>query len=119
MGSVIGFLKEKLTKQYKDHSWNYRVVKRIYAPVNLGDGTVWPQEEIFGIAEVYYEKGEIANYATYGDGEEFLIDMYGEVKHQSPFGNSLEDLKGDLELMLKAFNSPVLDYEELVARANR
>lgn len=50
-----------------------------------------------GIHEVYYENGEING---------FTLDAVG------CHGDDLEDLKLGLELKLKAFDAPILDYED-------
>ena len=35
------------------------------------------------------------------------------VKDQAPFGETLEDLKSDMEYFKKAFNKPVVDYNDI------
>ena len=66
-------------------SWNYRVVKK----TDSKSKTVW-----YNIHEVYYSK----------DGS---IDAWSE-NPISPHGDTPEELKIDLELMMAAFNHPVL-----------
>ena len=65
-------------------TWEYRVDEKV-----VGDSR-W-----YEIIEVYYEKGK----------------AFGSANAQ-PTGDSLEDLRKDLELMLKALDKPVLSEEE-------
>lgn len=69
-------------------SWNYRVVK------HEDEHEVW-----YGLHEVYYD-------------EEHNPDGFSE-KPIDPRGTTVEELRGDIDLMLQAFNRPVLDYGEL------
>ncbi len=65
-----------------EHHWNYRIIER------LQQGTT-----TYGIHEVYYDNNnQITNWSE-------PMDAYGE---------SLEELKSDLEAQLKAFDKPVL-----------
>ena len=66
-------------------TWNYRVVRRIVGG-----------EVTFGIHEVYYD-GDRPKTTT-----ECPIDPYGE---------TLEELKDDLDRMREALDKPVLNYE--------
>lgn len=67
-------------------SWNYRIFR--FDP-DEGEEDSW-----YCIKRVYYDnKGK--------------IDGYGECD-SSPGGTSIEDLRGDLELIQQAFNRPVL-----------
>ena len=67
-------------------SWNHRVMKS-------KDG----DDYFYQIHEVYYDKeGKVDGYTARGT---------------SPCGNSLQELKEDLELMLNCLNKEVLDYE--------
>ncbi len=71
-------------------SWNYRVMKE-KSPIP-GDDT-----EMFGVYEVFYDDaGKLNGYST-------------NPKH--PYGESLEELKADYELMVEAFNKPVLEWK--------
>lgn len=72
--------------------WNYRVVRKEYLHI---DGSV---EEYFGIHEVYYEDDNSGMSAT-----ENPI---------APDGETIDELKSTLTLMLEAFNKPVLDYDK-------
>lgn len=65
--------------------WNYRVIE---------------SEEVFCIHEVYYNsKGEITAFS-----EDPI----------TPLGDTLDELKGDLEYYLQALDRPVLKKEEIV-----
>ena len=66
-------------------SWNYRVVRQ---KNKLGT--------YYGIHEVYYNKKGKVSAMT-----QDLI---------TPCGDTLEELKEDLQYMLEACNKPVLDY---------
>lgn len=72
--------------------WNYRVVRRAYTSPG-GNGVV------YGIYEAYYDDDGQINGLTENP--------------QHVFGESLEELKRDHELMTQAFNLPVVDYETL------
>ena len=65
-------------------TWEYRVDEKV-----VGDNR-W-----YEIVEVYYEKDKIFGSA-----------------YALPTGDSLEDLRKDLELMLKALDKPVISDEE-------
>lgn len=69
--------------------WNYRVLKQVYA----GDQG---NEEYFGIHEVYYDDNDKPHSCS--------------TDAMRPFGETVEELQRDLELMQKAFEKPVLDY---------
>lgn len=73
--------------------WNYRVVRRTH--ISLDNNRSF----IYGIYEVYYSEG--------GRIEGLSEDS------QHVFGESLEELKKDHELMGLAFKFPVVDYETL------
>lgn len=66
-------------------NWNYRVAKKQF------DG-----EDCYGIIEVYYEEGEVMGWTDF-------VDLLG--------WDNPEDLKGTLELMLKAFDKPIFEGE--------
>lgn len=71
-------------------TWNYRIVQ--HEPVNKFVGIY------FDIAEVYYDDaGNIKNYA----------------KGVSPQGDTPEELKSDLQMMLEAFDHPILTITDL------
>jgi len=65
-------------------TWNYRIVVK--------DGQ-------YNIHEVYYDDKD--------NPEFFTVDPVG------PSGESLEELRGDLEHFLEVLSLPVLDYSEL------
>ena len=72
-------------------SWEYRVVSKVYSNAHLDAKT-------YSIHEVYRdEQGKIVGYT---DSVE-------------PAGDTLEDLRQDLELMFRATNKPVISHEEL------
>ena len=69
--------------------WNYRVMRRQYKN---------DDDPVYTIHEVYYNDN--------GDVEGHTQDaVYA-------YGNTAEELKADLELMLLAFDKPVLEYSE-------
>jgi hypothetical protein len=76
-------------------SWRYRVVRKD-VPDLYSSGNV---EEIFTIHEHY--TGDIY-------GEKGIIT----VRPMHPQGESVEELRRDIELMLKAFDHPVLEDED-------
>jgi len=65
--------------------WNYRIIRRHHKEIDT---------ETFQIHEVYYDDEHQVESWTAGP-----ID---------PTGETLLELKGDVELMLKAFEQPVL-----------
>lgn len=68
-------------------NWNYRIMKR----------KISESEYEFGIFEVYYnEDGSIKGYSE---------------NSMTPVVDSPEGLKYEIEIMLKAFDKEVLDYE--------
>ena len=67
--------------------WNYRVIEHDTGAVVT-----------FGIHSVHYEGSNITGYTA--DPVEAL-------------GDSQQDLQGDLELMMQAFNRPVLSLKDL------
>lgn len=71
-------------------SWNYRVVEVLGV---TGD-------KHYEIRAVYYN-------------DNGKIEGYGEPEGSYPFGDSAEELKDDLHMMLDAFNKPVLNIEDL------
>jgi hypothetical protein len=70
-------------------SWNYRVVKRTYKR------PIGPVEEVYQVHEAYY----------LGDNKPFIT-----VDSVAAQGDTVEELRGDLERMLKALDKPVLDH---------
>jgi hypothetical protein len=68
-------------------TWNYRVMKRLQN-----------KEELYEIHEVYYDKNK-------------EIEGYTE-NPINPCGNTLEELKKDLDRMQEALNKAILDYSE-------
>jgi hypothetical protein len=78
--------------------WNYRVVRKAYPPGK--DGTI---EYVLGIHEVYYDDN--------GEPEMVTEDR------MDPHGETLEELRDDIEHMRLALDKPVLDYETFGANA--
>lgn len=80
-------------------SWNYRVCKKVSSyKVDLSNDVY--EEDQFGICGVYYnDEGEIT---------------FTSAEFQLPFGETLEELKADIEYMQKAFKLPVLDLDDIV-----
>lgn len=73
-------------------TWEYRVVERVSSHPQIGE-VVWHE-----IVEVYYDD----------DGK---LDATSD--KICPAGDSVEDLREDLELMLLATSKPVITNEEL------
>lgn len=73
-------------------SWNYRVVQHKDEPFK---GI--PQDDWYGIHEVYY------------DGDDKPKSVTVEPVH--PFGLNVEELRSCIDMMLSAFEKPVLDYD--------
>ena len=73
-------------------TWEYRVVERITSHPQIGE-VVWHE-----IIEVYYDD----------DGK---LDATSD--KICPAGDTVEDLREDLELMLEALDKPVVSYQEL------
>jgi hypothetical protein len=69
-------------------SWNYRVLKHVAR-----------EEEWYQIHEVYYNE----------DGSIMACSEHS----CTPFGETVEELKADFELMAGAFERPVIPYEEI------
>ena len=86
-------------------SWNYRVgFRTVSYPVvddndhNLVVDTL--EETQYGVVETYYnDDGEIT---------------FTSAEFQSPYGETLEDLKANFDDMKKAFELPVLDLDNIV-----
>jgi len=66
-----------------DATWNYRLIKR----------NVTEDKNNLTMHEVYYRKGKPSTYTE---------------KPVSPFGESITEIKEDLEKMLLAINKPIL-----------
>lgn len=75
--------------------WNYRVIKK---REKYGD--------VYYIHEAYYE------------GDDPRPTMISE-NPIAPLGDSLEELKGDLEYMVNALADPVIDWDEWVSQLNK
>ena len=77
-------------------SWNYRVTHS----VEEWQGTINEQvrEDFFSIREVYYDSSG-------------GIECWTE-KSIGPGGETLEELRDDLHLMLKAFELPILEMKD-------
>lgn len=67
--------------------WNYRIVKH-----------VGRFDEYYQIHEAYYDKGDKAHSITRDATK--------------PIGDTVTELKADLKAMLKAFDKPVLNYDD-------
>ena len=78
--------------------WNYRVIKTKHKSEQHS-------YETYAIYEVYYDSDE-------------EIEAISE-KELCPFGESVEELKRDFELMKKAFDKDVLDYEQVCNKFNK
>jgi hypothetical protein len=76
----------------KEIYWNYRIYKKDYTTVSGH-----PAAE-YGIVEVYYTDDKVEGYTA-----DFM----------TPWGETLEELKGSFELMSKAFKAPVMNYDDL------
>jgi undecaprenyl pyrophosphate synthase len=68
--------------------WNYRVMRRHYK---------YADKLTYEIHEVYYDDS--------GNVQRHTLEA------SDPFGETVEELKEDIELMLLAFDKPVLEYE--------
>lgn len=68
-------------------TWNHRVVRKVDAG-----------EEYFGIHEVYYENGDPVSVT---------------VDSVSPFGETLEELTGEIDMFKAALSLPVLDFDKI------
>ena len=71
-------------------SWNHRIVKRSYT------NPKW--DDTYSIHEAHYDEDGPAHSIT----EEAIV----------PSGETPEELKEELEMMLKAFDEPILNYED-------
>lgn len=77
-------------------SWNYRVMRREGTQVLNGRAHNWTT---YGIYEVYYRD----------DGS---IEMWSDAP-MDPHGEDFEELRRDFDLMVRAFDKPILSYNEL------
>lgn len=79
-------------------SFNYRVGK---CKVSYKDSTALNEqtEIVYGIVECYYDKNGDIEFTS----EEF----------QEPYGETLDELISDFNLMSKAYEEPILDLDEL------
>lgn len=77
--------------------WNYRIVKKV---TKHNDPSLGASEDTwFGIHEVYYD-----------------AEGHPEVCSEEPiepFGESVEEVRESLKMMMKALDKPVLDYDEI------
>lgn len=81
--------------------WNHRVVRRTHPPV-LKKGKVIASAYVeYAIHEAYYPSDEEPTGKPDSITEEAV----------EPSGETLKELKNDLERMLRATKKPVLDYE--------
>lgn len=74
-----------------DSYWNYRVVRKTFL---IGEETEYRYE----IHEVYYREGK---------------PSMTTVEAMDPHGETIDNLREDLEWMKRALDKPVLDYETL------
>lgn len=73
--------------------WNYRIVKKqVWLGKSLGE------EVQFAIHETYYDDNDKPTAITTGP--------------MKPYGETLEELKSDLEKMVAALDKPVLIWED-------
>jgi hypothetical protein len=79
------------SEEHEMSHWNYRVVKRC-SPDH-------PDEPAYQIHEVYYN--------DQGEPDAFTVDAV------APLGETPEELKADLQAMLRALDAPVLEYAVL------
>lgn len=70
-------------------SWEYRAARKYHEPSGTYE---------FGIIEIYY-----------GDDTGTLVRFWSDF--QEPSGATSQELRSDLEYMLKAYDKPVLDYD--------
>lgn len=73
--------------------WNYRIVKK-----NVYLGKCSDAKVQFGIHETYYNENDIPTAIT--------------TDYMAPYGETLEELKSDLEHMLAALEKPILYWED-------
>ena len=73
-------------------TWNHRVLKRVYSP---GEKC---EETHYQIYEVYYNE----------EGKPTSCTMEPDY----PTGESINELREDLERMIKALEHPILNYED-------
>lgn len=94
-------------------SWNYRIIKTKYdlsflkeieAPLEEGES-----DECFNIYEVYYDDDDACE-----GGEKCQCPITAISADPAWLsGSSLEELKLELHSMLKAFDRPVLNYDDI------
>ena len=86
-------------------SWNYRAAKKRLTVDILKDEVTGEvvdsySENQFGICEVYYnDEGKVTSTT-----ERFI----------EPYGETLEDLKANFNMMKEAFDKPVIDLDNIV-----
>ena len=88
-------------------SWNFRVVKEHILLETLPQvfAKFYPDGyDRFKMYEIYYHDKN--------DGDDY-DNIEGYCEHRELFSEEVEDLKGTLELMLKAFDKPILELIEL------
>lgn len=74
--------------------WNYRIIKRRVL-----------EEDSYHIHEVYYDDEGVPDACT--------------MDASSPFGETLEELKNDLNYMMNALNKPIIEYSYFEDLANK
>ena len=86
-------------------SWNYRAAKKRLTVDILKDEVTGEvvdsySENQFGICEVYYnDEGKVTSTT-----ERFI----------EPYGETLEELKANFNMMKEAFDKPVIDLDNIV-----
>ena len=75
--------------------WNHRVFRHVKIDNITGEKTV-----IYAIHETYYksrDSDEVSGFTS---------------EYVAPFGETLEELREELEMMLKACDKPILDFHD-------
>ena len=88
-------------------SWEYRVCKE----ANSISGTLMERMGIIELDEDDRYSFSIRE-VHYWDSDENKIYLTSE-EERAPYGSTLEELKNSVELMLKAFDKPVIDLDKL------
>lgn len=72
--------------------WNYRVLRQV-------EDHHGQEHVFFGIHEVYYDESGRPTTCT--------------MEQIAPFGETLDELRADVEMIAKALDLPVLDYDSI------
>lgn len=86
--------------------WNYRVMK-------TQRSRDWPEAE-YVIAEVYYDDEEEESDRSLSWAIGGYCDCENQVPGMRPWGGDPEELHAVLEMMLTAFDRPILDESVLL-----